>query len=1447
MRSMKKQITLLIVFCMTMVSLFSQGKPNQEIDGGTITSDIEGTICPTSPKDSKVKIKVSGKKGKATTYMMLNSDEIIEIMQKSGVFDLEGHDPGIVTFYHVSYDKDDFNGSEGLAFADLSGTYDLSNPIDINIAAVESTAISFPEGGDGIIVCTTGDSINVNIEGELADNNAWILTDKSGKIVAIPESMPLDPGSLPDGRLSLYHINVMGDISGLSVGSRLNKLEGCYALSNELLLESAQPEAGTIQGDSLFFCIGNNSPDKIHGNDIKLVGADKGKGKGQWIVTDTAGIITDLPKTPQQMNFDRQDSSGICYLWYLVSANGLQGLEIGSSIDSLEGCFDLSNNLVIVKSLANGGHLENGIVKVCVESDTLITIPQELFELTDTAGGQYYWVVTTRNKHILGFADTLDKVDLTDAGTDKVFVYHLAYSDDMEGLEIGNRINELTGCFDFSNQVPVNIESAVASELSGEVFITCNDDTTTNEDDDEDDDDEEDEEEDDENFGDNKITLDTSGLIISGGDSLDLNWILTDGEGNIISRSDDPSMFNVGDTIPDSLYLYAVSGKAKLKNGENIDSLDGCFGLSNGIPVGGNTVDGGTLEGGPFGFCLDDGNAVIDSGAVVLTGESGELFTWVVTDSSGTIIALADSPQGINFADLGDGTCYLWHLAYDAGVTGIEIDSLVSNLSGCYDFSNSIEVVKDQPDGGVLEGGPFEFCASTGDGSFIPTDSITLTDNIGMNSQWVVTDTSGRILSLPGSPYDVDFSLAPAGLCQVWHLSYATGLVGLEIDSLVSNLEGCYDFSNAIDVTKTGGEGGTLEGGPFSFCVGDGIVDNIPADSITLTGNDGANSQWVVTDLDGKILGLPANPSDVNFDEAEPGTCLVWHLSYDDELIGLEVDSLVSNLEGCYDFSNAIEVFRDSPDGGSLEGGPFGFCTTDTSVVTLVEGAITLSGELGPNLQWVITDLSGNISALPTTPYEVDYIALGSDTSLIWHLAYVDGLAGLEVGNDVNALDGCYDFSDSIAVVLGGLQGGILEGGPFAFCVGDGVQDTIPTDAIILSDTVGINYQWVITDTSGVILDLPASPYEVDFETAPAGICLFWHLAYDDGLTGLEIDSLVSNLEGCYNFSNSIMVNREDPDGGMLDGGPFTFCVGDGVIDTIGVDEITLLNSSGSNQQFVITDTSGIILALPDDIHTYDFDGAGEGRNLIWNIAYQDGIIGLEVDSLVANLDGCYNLSDSIIVDKNAVFGGSIALPSGAVDTVFCADDGTDDLLDPILSGAVGENSQWLMTDSAGIITVIQDTVPYNFEGSLSGEYSFWHISSNGAVEGLEVDSVASGLEGCFDLSNAINATIQTGDECVENAGFTLDEEEGRVALSARQNPVQDRLMLDIETEGAVGMGYLLVRDMSGITMVSKNIQIVDVTSVYEELNTSEWKDGMYFITITFPGETKSIKILKQK
>ncbi|MBQ4801856.1 T9SS type A sorting domain-containing protein [Aquimarina sp. MMG015] len=230
-------------------------------------------------------------------------------------------------------------------------------------------------------------------------------------------------------------------------------------------------------------------------------------------------------------------------------------------------------------------------------------------------------------------------------------------------------------------------------------------------------------------------------------------------------------------------------------------------------------------------------------------------------------------------------------------------------LGPCTDENN--------PDGGVIAGGPFVF--TVGDGIADNVSGITLSGNSGMNSQWVITDEQGKILGLPVSPEQVNFDGSGPGICLIWHLSYEDGLTGLSADNNTSGLQGAFDFSNSITVTRNSvgdnnPEGGVIAGGPFVFTVGDGIADNVSG--ITLSGNSGMNSQWVITDEQGKILGLPASPEQVNFDGAGVGICLIWHLSYENGLIGLSADNNVSGLQGSFDFSNSISVTRNAVGGG---------------------------------------------------------------------------------------------------------------------------------------------------------------------------------------------------------------------------------------------------------------------------------------------------------------------------------------------------------------------------------------------------------------------------------------------------------------------------------------------------------------------------------------------------
>jgi len=802
---------------------------------------------------------------------------------------------------------------------------------------------------------------------------------------------------------------------------------------------------------------------------------------------------------------------------------------------------------------ASGGTLEGGPFAFCVdgESDFVSGIT-----LTGNEGTTSQWVITDEQGNILGLPPMPGVVDFDGAGGGTCLIWNVTY-DEISGLEMDLNIENLEGCFDFSNSIAVVRTEVSGGTLEGGPFTFCVD-------------------------GEPDFV---SGVTVSGNIGANSQWVITDDQGKILGLPPMPEVVNFDEAGAGVCNIYNVSfeaGLVGLSADANILELEGCFSLSNPIPVtrviDGPACDddcaavGGVLEGGPFEFCVDGEPDFVSD--ITLSGNTGTNSQWIITDDQGKILGLPPMPGLVNFDGAGAGVCNIYNISFEEGLEGLVADANISDLEGCFSLSNAIAVTRNQPLGGIIEGGPFEFCV---DGIPDMVSDVTLTGNEGTSSQWIVTDSQGKILGLPPTPETPNFDGAGPGVCLIYHLSFYGEVEGLSADANINNLTGCYSLSNYISVVRTSAGaacdddcdaiGGTVTGGPFEFCV-DGVEDFVTG--ITLEGNSGTNNQWVVTDDQGKILGLPPMPGVVNFDEAGGGVCLIVNVAYEDGLEGLSADSnLFTDLVGCYSISNAITVVRNEPLGGTLEGGPFEFCVD--GVEDFVTG-ITLTGNAGPNSQWIITDDQGKILGLPPMPGVVNFDGAGAGVCNIYNVSFENGLEGLAADENISDLVGCFSLSNAIPVtrVIDGpacetgdceVAGGVLEGGPFFFCI-DGEADFV--SGITLSGNDGATNQWVVTDQNGKILGLPPMPGVVNFDDAGLGLCLIWNLASDGPITGLEPDMNIFNLEGCYDFSNHIRVNRSDSgaacrmacgnEGGTLSGGPFTICV-DGDPDFVsGVD-----------------------------------------------------------------------------------------------------------------------------------------------------------------------------------------------------------------------------------------------------------------------------------------------------
>ncbi len=547
-------------------------------------------------------------------------------------------------------------------------------------------------------------------------------------------------------------------------------------------------------------------------------------------------------------------------------------------------------------------------------------------------------------------------------------------------------------------------------------------------------------------------------------------------------------------------------------------------------------LDAGTLQGGPFSFTVDGVPDMVSGISLNDFDGVGDIQSYVITDDARNVLGLPptlEAVEGVDFDGAGVGDCYIYHITYQEGLTGLAMGENLDGLDGEFDLSNFIMVNRGALDAGLLSGGPYEFVVD-GLPDMVSQIMLDATNLTGDNQTYVITDDARNILGVPPTleaVMGVDFDGAGVGSCYIYHLTYSTGLGGLEMGNNLDNLTGEFDLSNFVEVDRVALNAGSLSGGPYDFVV-DGMPDLVTTIALDDSDLNGEKQTYVITDDAKNILGVPPTLEavmGVDFDGAGVGSCYIYHLTYSTDLEGLEMGSNLDDLTGLFGLSNFVVVNRNALDAGTLSGGPFMFSVDGTP--DMVSGiSLDATNLTGSNQGYVITDDQLNILGLPPTldaVEGVDFDGAGIGLCLIWHITYEDGITGLAAGENAADLEGFFALSNSIRVYRNP-NAGTISGGPYTFTV-DGTPDMVSGITLDSSNATGTNRTWVITDDAGNILGLPptlAAVEGVDFDAAGTGICFIWYMRYEDGLVGLEAGNNVADLEGLYGLSNSIQVTR---------------------------------------------------------------------------------------------------------------------------------------------------------------------------------------------------------------------------------------------------------------------------------------------------------------------------------
>ena len=332
------------------------------------------------------------------------------------------------------------------------------------------------------------------------------------------------------------------------------------------------------------------------------------------------------------------------------------------------------------------------------------------------------------------------------------------------------------------------------------------------------------------------------------------------------------------------------------------------------------------------------------------------------------------------------------------------------------------------------------------------------------------------------------------------------------------------------------------------------------------------------------------------------------------------------------------------------------------------------------------------------------------------------GFSGIQIGNNIADIDGCFDFATPIEIVLeqASITGGLLSTDDGSVAV-DLCFDSMITQQsvdVILTDTIGVNFAWVITDDTGVILDLPLGPPFI-FDDQDSTICEIRNLSFDSTLVGLNlgmnIDTLMSN--GDFVFSNPVVVNKSIVNGGTLTTAAGTLtdevCIGDG-----GIPDQLFLSLTGAvaeEETFVVTGLDSVITEIINGGTTaITVEGFVGDTCLIFNLSASAEVLGLTIGNNLNQLAGCMELSNPVTLIKTNVDAGVLSIvgvPDNIID--FCVSDGLPDSLIVNNSSTVG-SFQLVVTDANDVITQIAVSDTFDFEGSAFGQCRIYGVSFTG-------------------------------------------------------------------------------------------------------------------------------------
>lgn len=1278
-------------------------------------------------------------------YVVINDDTNLVISSQNAstdsVITITETSPANYRVYGVSGEISSIPPGANFSIIDGQPCIEVSNN-SLRVFALANTTIAGDiTPSEAVVYCPSDSKPPVVVEAlgiENGDAQRWVLAREGGDIISVTTSAAIDIDTLSSGSYVIHRISYDFGIDGLVAGANLSDLLGCYDLSAPRFVYVEAAAAGTVTlddgADRLTSCTGST----------RFTVAAQGIAPNvpyYYLVADVANdsIVAVIPRTDSLQLIDLSSLGQGESRLYGYSQSGPIQVVPGMLLDDLAlgECADLSTESILVVKTPNpyqGGMIASpDALSFCIDSVPDLVDVVLSFAVSDSS--QY--LVTDDNDVILQ-TGLSTPIQFTDSIPGIRRIYHLSYGIDIEGLAVGNHLNQLDGCVSISNAIEVRRDFVDGGMISNPDSIAL-------------------------------ISACEGGLVVdvqheTTSTLLPYHYLVVEAPGTIVAVLDpaEGPIYDLSYLPVDNYQIYGWSHVSRdlLPVGSNLSQAtdDDCEALSSNslvISVLPNVSQGGVITTtGPAAICVDSIPDLID---LTLDGASGVVrINYVMTDDDYNIIDIPDSNPPYNLDNGMPGITRIYNLAHNGAIGGLVAGNNLAQVRGCYSLSNEVIIDKVLPDAGevqtTLGETRVEFCA--GD-IIIDMEHTDIT--MGLSYSYVLTDDDGLVTAVfdESETSSVAISGADASTCRIYGWSYdgsRPSVVGMMIDEL--DLLSCSAVSsNFVTVVKVGGltNGGILTAANLEILCADGIPDPI---EVTLTGAFGTNSSWVVVSENGTILSLPfASP--FNLDPAGGGDFVIYNISYEDGLEGLNIFGSINDLRGCFDLSNPLFVTN-------VEAEPSEITTSQPTDICLGDGGETITfieTSQGSGLSvWLVTDLSGVVESFSNTGV-IDFAGSGPGISLVSKVSYVGSLEGLQVGATVDDLDGCYAESNRVTITRTVAQAGVIrliDGSTSAArCVGAAALQFSHS-----TPNPGQQYSVVLTDSNDDIIRVDPSAGTVDYSDLVAGTYKVYGWSSDGGTTP-DIGQNIGTLErGCGDVtSRPVDLEIVNVDGSTVvsTSGPAVIACLDGVPDPIQL--FTTSTATSLPYSYLVADLNGVVLEVYTD-GAIDLEASSLPVSRIYGYSHDAISTPVPGDNVnILSTEACGDLSENFItVTRQSADGGSLISELGNEFTI-CVDEVADPVLFTPNTASTSLDYSVIVTDDNNIIVAVFVTPLIDFNAFGVGEFRVFgwsHSEASIAQVGLDIGSLD---QDCGSLSSnfIIVSNVDQGSPCTTSTTEQID------------------------------------------------------------------------------------------